>query len=131
MGALGTKTYRVVDISSQTLPTTQETVVATLRGVAAGGAGRTRVALMGWIRVDPGAGTTRVFVRLRRGTAVTDPLVGRESAHTVGGGQSAPVDVDAVDTPPDGVYTYVLTAQQEGATANGLVATAAITAWVH
>lgn len=113
--------------------TTAETVIVTLPGVSTPSAGR-KVALEGTVQMTLGAGATGLIFRVRRGTTVTDPLVGEANTVQVetAAGSTEDHTVSAVDTPGELVgQTYVVTVQQVAATGNGTVLQASVTATVH
>lgn len=126
------RTFTVIETANTTLTTTSETVVATLSGVTVPKGGDI-VTLRGKVQVTTGLGATTVTLRVRRGTAVTDPLIDEGNpvsiASAAGGTDNYSVDVDDV---PGELYrgSYVLTAQQAAATGNGTALQASLTATV-
>jgi hypothetical protein len=124
------RVYAISVTADTAIPTTTETILATLAGVATDGPGQ-RVRITGWAQVVPGTGTTGLTLRIRRGTAVTDPLVGEANAVAggVAAGAAREIDVEAIDTLGDVAgQSYVLTCQQAAATANGTALQAQIRA---
>lgn len=113
------------------LVTTTETVIATLSGVTSSGPGQ-RVKLHGWAQVTAGTSTTAVTLRVRQGAGITGTVVGE--ANPVQGGvvaaTTASLDIDVTDALAGEIanQTYVLTAQQVAASANGSVLQASLRA---
>lgn len=113
--------YSVHDVSDVTLVTTAETVVATLSGVSTQKPGQ-KVCLTGRLTLTTGANTTNVRLRVRR-----DSLTGTEIAEapndgaevTAGGIESHDIYVEDTGLGEAFSRTYVLTATQTAATANG------------
>lgn len=107
-------------IANVTLVTTAETVLRTLSGVSTGR--KVNVGLKGWVQLTTGAGTTAVTLRIRRGTDATGTLIGEATPVTVAAaaGSTELFDIETFDPGADlASATYVLTAEQTGATANG------------
>jgi len=119
MGALE---YFVKNLTDVPLVTTAETVVATLTGVSTPGPGYS-VRLHGEAKVTTGTTTTAITLRVRRGSAITDPLVDEATAVQLEAaiGSTEDHDIMAQDDAPGELasQTYVLTVQQTAATANG------------
>jgi hypothetical protein len=122
------RVYTAQVLPDTTLPTTTETVIARLDGISTRDPAE-RVTLVGRATITAGTGTTAVVLRVRRGTSTTDPQVGENMTHSLAAGSSANLAV-AVDDFPGEVanQSYVLTAAQVGATANGTVANAELIA---
>lgn len=107
--------------SNTTLTTTAETVVATLTGVSTRGPGR-KIQLKGHAKITTGGSTTALNLRIRRdsltGTQVDEnnPIQIEAAA-----GSTEDHDASAEDVPTGEVFnaTYVLTAQQTAAAADG------------
>lgn len=103
------------------LTTTSETVIATLAGVTTPRPGMA-VRLRGYYRITTGTGTTTVTTRIRR-DSIVGTVVGEATPETISaaaGGTEAH-DLEITDTVAGEIAgaTYVLTAQQAGATGNG------------
>ncbi len=111
-----------VDFSTNvTVTTTTETIVAQIDNVTTPRAG-CKVRLFGNLQLTTGADTTAVTVRWRRGTAITDTLVGEANAQQVVAAAGSTEELThAVEDEPGEVakQSYVLTVQQTAATANG------------
>lgn len=122
-----TVTYTGVDA---TLVTTAETVVATLTGVATQRPGQV-LSFHGEIGITSGVGTTGVTLRVRQ-DSLTGAVVGEASPDTLSGaaGTTETHTIDVADNLPGEFSgrTYVLTAQQVGATGNGTATRATFTA---
>lgn len=104
-----------------TLVTTTETVILTISSVDTQRAGQ-KVQLSGTAQITTGGSTTGLTFRWRRGTAITDTLIG--DANTVqvsaAAGSTEEHSHKAEDTPGDVAgQSYVLTVQQVAAAANG------------
>lgn len=113
--------YDVQVTADTTLTTTTETVVATLSGVNTPGPGYI-VKLQGEAKVTTGGSTTALTLRIRRGTTITDPLVGEATAVQIeaAAGSTEDHDIMATDAPGEvASQSYVLTVQQTAAAANG------------
>lgn len=127
-----TRTARVASAESSTnttLTTTAETVVATLAGITTSLVGQ-RVKLRGWVQLTLGAATTTVTMRVRR-TSVTGTLVGEANAVAIpsAAGTTGEFEVCVEDSPGDlAGGTYVLTAEQTGATGDGTALQASLEA---
>lgn len=112
------------------LVTTAETVVATLSGVSTPRPG-IKVVISGWCQVTTGTATTALTPRIRRGTAITDTLVGEANADQVqaAAGSTENADIMVEDSPGEVAgQSYVLTIQQTAATGNGSCIQASLTA---
>ncbi len=109
-----------------TLTLTNEVAVFTSPAVTTSSPGA-NVTFSGIVRGTTGAGATGVTVRVRRGTAVTSPLV-VEIPVAVGASANFAIPFAFKDRvgEVDG-QKYVVTAQQVAATGNGSVDTVAIT----
>lgn len=129
---MGVRRYATSTTSDTTLVTTAETVVATLSGVTTTQPGQT-LGFHASATVTSGANTTGLTLRVRQdsltgtviGEAVQDTLEG--AAGTV---ESHQIDHDEAAGGEFGGRTYVLTAQQVAATANGTVSQAALSCTV-
>lgn len=122
---MATKAYSVNPTADVNVPTTTETVVATLSGVTLPRSGMV-VQLSGWVELTAGTATTAVTPRIRRGVDATGTLVGEANplAGGVVAGSATPWDVAGNDTPGDLANgTYVLTVQQTAATGAGTALT--------
>ena len=119
-----------VDATTDTpLVTTAETILATLTGVAT--PRKTSVRLRGWAQITTGANTTAITLRIRRGSAITDTLIGEANPIQLAAaaGSTEDVEVEAVDPSIDlANATYILTAVQVAATANGSALRASLSA---
>jgi hypothetical protein len=106
-----------------TLVTTAETVIATLSDVGNGRPGGT-VRFRGEAKITTGTATTAVTLRVRR-DSVSGTVVDESNAVTVeaAAGSTEDHDIQCDDTPSGEIAgaTYVLTAQQTSASANGSV----------
>lgn len=110
--------------------TTTEIVAATLSGINVGAGGV--VIVTGTAAVTLGTSTTGLTLRIRRGTAITDPVVGEayvgsDPVATLASVIRSITAVDAI-TAELANASYVLTVQQVAAGANGTVLTAAVAA---
>lgn len=107
--------------ANTTLTTTSETVIATLTGVSTSGPGRT-VRFQGFAKVTTGGSTTGLTLRIRRdsvsGTIVDEDNVTQIST-AAGSTEDHSISADDVLTGEIFNATYVLTAQQAAAAANG------------
>jgi len=115
-----------------TLTTTNETVVATVSGITTPRPG-VKVVLRGWAQITTGGSTTALTARLRRGTTITDPLVGEANPEQVeaAAGSTEGIDIAFEDTPGElASGSYVLTVQQTAAAADGTSLQAELTAEV-
>lgn len=109
------------------VPTTVETVVATLAGISPRAAD-SRVELDGWVQLTIGAAGTAATVRVRRGTDTTGVLVGEGNPQTAAAGNNVAIPINVEDAPGEGTFTYVLTVQQTAATGGGTALQAALSA---
>ena len=127
---MGVRTFSNYNTVDTTLVTTAETVVATLPGVSTNQAGQT-VALRGQAIVTTGGSTTGMTLRIRR-DSLTGTLVGETDPDAVfaAAGSTETHDLYAEDTGAGEFSgrTYVLTATQIAAAANGTVLTASLVA---
>lgn len=117
-------------LANTTITTTTETVVATLSGINTPQGG-SRIVLYGAVDLTTGLGTTAVVLRIRRGTAITDPVVGVADTDTIIGaaGSTDPYIIEETDQLGDvNNASYVLTVQQTGATGNGTAVAGQLTA---
>lgn len=117
--------------SAQTLTTTAETVVATLTGVSSKRAGQ-RVHLEGHINITTGTSTTAVVLRVRQdsltGTVVDTVETDSLAAAAAGNPEDHFIEADFAAGGELSLKTFVLTASQTGAAANGTVNLAALRA---
>lgn len=107
-----------------------ETVVATLPGVPQYFDAAT-ILLEGWAQITTGGSTTAVTASIRRGTAITDTLLGEANPITIyaATGSTEERSITVVDTPgAGGPYSYVLTLTQVAGAANGNCLQAALIA---
>lgn len=118
---MGERTVSTENAVDTALVTTAEAVIATLAGISTNGPGRT-VRLKGQAKITTGTNTTAVNLRIRRdsltGTEIAESnIVQNESA----AGNTEDHDISAEDPLAGEVFnaTYVLTAQQTAASANG------------
>lgn len=113
-------------LTSTTVTTTTETVVATSLPVSTRGASE-QVTITGWVDFTSGTGATALTLRVRRGTGITGTLVSNANAQTVTAGNTLDYDLVVVDTPGEVAgQQYVLTVQQTAATGNGTALAASI-----
>lgn len=111
-----------------TLTTTTETIIITSDVITPPYDG-SDVTIWAWAQLTTGAGTTTVTPRIRRGPAITDPLVGEANAVTIGAaaGSTEVFMIMAVDALiGSGGWQYSLTLQQAAATGDGTALQAAI-----
>lgn len=123
------KTFEAQTGTDTNVPTTTETVVATLTGVST--PRKCNVTLEGWVQLLIGTATTAVTLRVRRGTDATGTLVGEANAVQIStaAGSTEDHEIRVQDTNVDlSNATYVLTVQQTAATGNGTAAQASLTA---
>lgn len=120
---MGERTISTEVSADTTLVTTAETVIATLSGVSTSTPGRT-VRLKGQAKITVGTNATALNLRIRRdsltGTEVEESnIVQLESAAA----STEDHDIAAEDPVAGELFnaTYVLTAQQTAASANGTV----------
>jgi hypothetical protein len=112
-----------VAASAVTVPTTTETVLATLGPFNENMAGEFAqgVACDGNINLTAGTGATAVTMRIRRG-GLTGTLIGVASVQTVTAGNVVNIPIAELDPTLVQVgVTYVVTLQQTAASANGTV----------
>lgn len=110
--------------------TTAETVVATLPSVSTDGPSR-RIELLAEVDHAVGASSTGVTLRIRRGTDATGTVVGvvTNEGTLAAAGTYATYTIEAVDTPGEVAgQAYVATVADAGATGNGAVNKAILTA---
>lgn len=120
--------YTTAVTANTNVVTTTETVAATVVVPSVPGNNR-RIQLTGFAQVTTGGSTTSLTFRIRRGTAITDPVVGEANAENVeaAAGSNEGHTIVAEDTPGDVAnQSYVLTVQQTGAAADGTVLAAQI-----
>lgn len=115
------------------VPTTTETVVATLSGVSNYQPGQP-VDLTGWLQILLGTATTNVTLRIRQGTDATGTLVGEANAEAIETAAGS-VESHMIETrfQPAGEIanaSFVLTIQQTAATGAGTVQQANLDALV-
>jgi len=124
---MGTINYDSDVTADVTLVTTAETILATLTGVST--PRRQQVRLRGWAQITTGANTTAITLRIRRGSAITDLLIGEANPVQLAAaaGSTEDVEIEAADNGVDlAAATYILTAVQTAASANGSSLHAAI-----
>lgn len=124
---MGTINYDSDVATDQTIVTTAETIIATLTGVAT--PRRQQVRLRGWGQITTGTTTTALTMRIRRGSAITDILIGEANPIQLAAavGSTEDVEIEAVDNGVDlANATYILTVVQVAATANGTALRAAL-----
>lgn len=116
------------DVTNITLVTTAETVIITSPPVKIPVA-TCRVLVKAWAQLTTGGSTTAVTPRIRRGTLVTDPLVGEANPISItsaaGGTDEYQIEVSEAFQNRENAQ-YVLTLQQTAAAANGSVLQAGI-----
>ncbi len=111
-----------------TLVTTAETVIISAPSIVIP-ADAVQIYVLAWAQLTTGVATTTVTPRIRRGTAITDTLVGEANAENikaaVGSTEAFLIAVienlSSIDR-----ATYSLTLQQAAATGNGTVLQASI-----
>ncbi len=111
-----------------TLVTTAETVIITAPRLTLP-AQSVQLYILAWAQLTTGAATTTVTPRIRRGTAITDPLISEANAENVKAvaGSTEPFLIAVVDNVSDLVTVeYSLTLQQAAATGNGTALQASI-----
>lgn len=109
-----------------------ETVIAQVQNVSNYAAG-TRVHVRGWANITPGATTSALTFRLRRGVDATGTLVGVASNEGAGFtvGQADDWTVEGQENPAEiAGASYVLTVQQTAGTAGATVNAVELTATV-
>ena len=112
-----------VAASAVTIPTTTETVVATLgpfnENQSAPAQG---ISFDGNINITSGTGTTAITVRVRAGTTTAGTLIGVAQSNVATAGQTINLPVAELDpTLVQANAQYVVTVQQTAASANGTV----------
>lgn len=111
-----------------TLATTAETVILTSDPIALP-FDAVQALILAWAQLTTGTATTTVTPRIRRGTLITDPLVGEANAENVkaAAGSTEPFLIMVAEdlTRLDRVQ-YSLTLQQAAATGDGTVLQASI-----
>lgn len=129
---MGVRQFSAFVSADTTLVTNAETVVATLTGVSTAQAGQT-VQLEGTYQITTGGSTTNVTTRIRR-DSVSGTVVGEGNAENVsaaaGSTESHTLAAEEVNPGEFSGRTYVLTAQQTGAAANGSVLQAELVATI-
>lgn len=121
-------TYNGLVVADTTIVTTAETVAATVAGVSTPRPGL-KVVITAIVQVTTGGSTTALTPRIRRGTAITDPLVGEANAQQVAAaaGSTETVEIMVEDFPGEVAgQSYVVTVQQTAAAANGAIVQADI-----
>ena len=122
------RTTQVTNDTDVALVTTAETVVATLEGTATNRPGQT-LSFRASARIESGADSTHITLRVRRdsvtGTSVGDPLA-QEIVGAVGDVATYAYDCQDVNPGEFSGRTYVLTAEQTAASANGESSTATL-----
>jgi hypothetical protein len=73
------------------------------------------------LNIAPGATTTAVVVRFRRGTTVGGAQIGASQTHTLAAGASAGIAAGAYDSAPGSGGSYCVTVQQTGGSGAGTV----------
>lgn len=117
------KRYSATATADTTITTTTETIAATITGLSTPRAG-CKVQLTGTAQVTTGGSTTALTLRWRRGSTITDTVVGEANATQIDAAAGSTSDETLIceDTPGDVAgQTYVLTVQQTGAAANGAI----------
>lgn len=117
---MGTISFDTENLTDTPVVTTAETIVATLTGV--GTPRRCNVTLAGRVDFTVGTAATAVTLRIRRGTAITDTLIGEATPEqlTSAAGSTESHEVEGLDAGVDlAGATYILTVQQTAATGNG------------
>ncbi len=115
-----------------TLVTTAETIIITSEAVNIP-YGQARLFVNAWAQLTTGVGTTAVTPRIRRGTLVTDTLVGEANAEgiKIAAGGTEPFKLAVLDTVTGyGSVQYVFTLEQTAATGNGTALQAGIVAFL-
>lgn len=111
--------YTAENDTATPLVTTAETVIATVNGITTQRNNQT-VAIAFTGAISSGTGTTSVLLRCRRGTTTSGTQVGATLTFTATAGNAADYAAGWQDTPGDVANaSYVVTAQQSAATANG------------
>lgn len=115
--------YSTKTIANATTANTAETVVAQLPSVSNYGSGN-RVQLHGYVNIQPGATTTGLTFRIRRGVDATGLLVSSAINETAGlaAGAAGDYTIDTEESPAEiAGASYVLTVQQAAGTAGGTI----------
>lgn len=124
-------THANANYSAQTLVTTAETVIATLTPFNVDNPAGEGVLIQGDVNVSPGTAATQIVLRVRQG-GLTGTLVGVAMPNSVAATNTYNIGSTWLDASAlallDTGLTYVLTAQQTSATANGTVNAAIIAA---
>lgn len=112
-----------VAVSAVNIPTTTETVVATLgpfnENQVAPAQG---ISFDGNINITSGTGTTALVMRVRSGTTTAGTLIGVAQTQSTTAGQTVNVPIAELDpTLIQANAQYVVTIQQTAASANGTV----------
>lgn len=111
-----------------TLVTVAETVIISTPPLVIP-ADAVQVLILAWAQLTTGANTTTVTPRIRRGTLITDPLVGEANAENIKAvaGSTEPFLIMVAET-VQGLdkQQYSLTLEQAAATANGTALQASI-----
>jgi type IV pilus biogenesis protein CpaD/CtpE len=109
------------------IPTTTETVVATLGGISTQSADAV-VLLEGYLQIASGAATTALTVNIRRGS-LTGAIVAVSEVDVALASSNYGVGVQVNDAPGEvASQVYVLTVTQTAATGNGSVTYASLSA---
>lgn len=122
------KAQESTTLLASTITTTSETALCTVSGIDTTPEGD-QVQLQGNVDLTPGAGSTSVTLRIRRGAGTAGQVVGVGQGDQVVAGQPSQTSAAGADTPGElsgGQYT--LTAQLAGATANSSVTAASLQA---
>jgi hypothetical protein len=115
--------------STQTVTTTTELAIAQLVPYQVANPGGTGVQLSGEINGTAGTGTTAIVARIRQGNGITGSVVGGPVTVSVTAGNTFEVNPTAEDVNNLlGDIGYSLTIQQTGASGNGSVNLANLTA---
>lgn len=126
---MGVRTFSSYATTDVPLVTVAETVIATITGVSTNQPGQT-VALRGQAIMTSGTSTTGVTLRIRR-DGVAGTVVGETDPDAlfaaVGSVETHDIYAEDANAGEFSGRTYVLTAQQVGAAANGNVLTASLT----
>lgn len=108
--------YTSNTLASATLTNATETVIATVTAVSVD-ATTNVVRLYGSASLTVGTDGVTLTLRWRRGTDITGTLVAASPDMAVVAGQKVEFGHNAIDQPPRGVHTYVLTGQAGSASA--------------
>lgn len=101
------------------IPTTVETVLATIGGVSTQSADST-VNLEGTVAFVPGTGATSLALRIRRGVDATGTVIGTAVPVPCTAGVTVFADMQVQDVPGEVAgQSYVITVAQAAATGNG------------